>query len=290
MFKYFIILWRKYIMNRKIIYILTFVLAAFLMMSCVSAEGLLDFLNSTDSTGANNDTTFVVGFNSNFPPFGYEDDNGEFTGFDLDLAKEVCNRNNWTFVAQPIIDWNTKQLELDSGEIDCIWSEFTINGRENDYTWSEPYFNNTKIIIVKGDSNISSVSDLKGKTVEVQYGSSLLNTVKNNETLKDSIGRIIEVEGYDAALMDLQSNVCDAVICDIGLGHYKILENSGDDFKVLDDTISSEQYGIGFKKGNAELRNQVQKTLDEMFEDGTVDEIAQNYSDYKIPEGLIYPK
>ncbi|WP_458453218.1 amino acid ABC transporter substrate-binding protein [Methanobrevibacter sp.] len=277
-------------MNRKIIYILTFVLAAFLMMSCVSAEGLLDFLNSTDSTGANNDTTFVVGFNSNFPPFGYEDDNGEFTGFDLDLAKEVCNRNNWTFVAQPIIDWNTKQLELDSGEIDCIWSEFTINGRENDYTWSEPYFNNTKIIIVKGDSNISSVSDLKGKTVEVQYGSSLLNTVKNNETLKDSIGRIIEVEGYDAALMDLQSNVCDAVICDIGLGHYKILENSGDDFKVLDDTISSEQYGIGFKKGNAELRNQVQKTLDEMFEDGTVDEIAQNYSDYKIPEGLIYPK
>lgn len=277
-------------MNRKIIYILTFVLAAFLMMSCVSAEGLLDFLNSTDSTGANNDTTFVVGFNSNFPPFGYEDDNGEFTGFDLDLAKEVCNRNNWTFVAQPIIDWNTKQLELDSGEIDCIWSEFTINGRENDYTWSEPYFNNTKIIIVKEDSNISSVSDLKGKTVEVQYGSSLLNTVKNNETLKDSIGRIIEVEGYDAALMDLQSNVCDAVICDIGLGHYKILENSGDDFKVLDDTISSEQYGIGFKKGNAELRNQVQKTLDEMFEDGTVDEIAQNYSDYKIPEGLIYPK
>lgn len=278
-------------MNRKIIFIFTFVLVAFLMMCCVSAEGLLDFLNGTDSTTANNDTTLVVGFNSNFPPFGYEDGNGEFTGFDLDLAKEVCNRNNWTFVAQPIIDWNTKQFELDSGEIDCIWSEFTINGRENDYTWSEPYYNNTKIIIVKEDSNISSVSDLKGKTVEVQFGSSFLNTVKNNETLKNSIGNIIEVGGYDVALMDLQSNVCDAVICDISLGHYKILEkNLGGNFKILDDTISSEQYGIGFKKGNTELRDQVQKTLDEMFKDGTVDKIAQNYSDYKIPEGLIYPK
>ena len=277
-------------MNRKIIFILTFVLVAFLMMSCVSAEGLLDFLNSTDSAGTNNNTTLVVGFNANFPPFGYEDGNQEFTGFDLDLAKEVCNRNNWTFVAQPIIDWNTKQLELDSGEIDCIWSGFTINGRENDYTWSEPYFNNTKIIIVKKDSNISSVSDLKGKTVEVQFESSFLNTVKNNETLQDSIGKITEVHGYDTALMDLQSGVCDAVVCDISVGYFNIAEKSGSDFKVLDDTISSEQYGIGFEKGNTELRNQVQKTLDEMFEDGTVDEIAQKYSDYKIPERLIHPK
>lgn len=278
-------------MSKKIIFIFTIVLMVFLMMSCVSAEGLFDIFSSADSTNDNNDTTLVVGFNDKFPPFGYMEDDGNFTGFDLDLAKEVCERNNWSFVAQPIIDWDSKQLELDGEEIDCIWSEFTINGRENDYTWSEPYFNNTKIVIVRGDSDISSVSDLKEKTIEVQKGSSFLNTVKNNKTLSDSIGKITEVDGYDTALMDLKSGVCDSVVCDIGLGYFKVVEKfNGKDFKVLDDTISSEQYGIAFKKGNTELKDQVQKTLDEMFEDGTVEKIAQNYSEYKIPEGLIYPK
>ena len=163
-------------MNKKIVFILTVVLAVSLTMACVSAEGIFDFFSSADANTVNNETNLIVGFNSKFPPFGYQDDDGNYVGFDLALAKEVCDRNNWTFVPQPIIDWNTKQLELDGGEIDCIWSEFTINGRENDYTWTEPYFNNTKIIIVKSDSSISSLSDLEGKTIEIQQGSSFLNT------------------------------------------------------------------------------------------------------------------
>ncbi|MBQ2666309.1 transporter substrate-binding domain-containing protein [Methanobrevibacter sp.] len=277
-------------MNKKIVFILTVVLAVSLTMACVSAEGIFDFFSSADANTVNNETNLIVGFNSKFPPFGYQDDDGNYVGFDLALAKEVCDRNNWTFVPQPIIDWNTKQLELDGGEIDCIWSEFTINGRENDYTWTEPYFNNTKIIIVKSDSSISSLSDLEGKTIEIQQGSSFLNTIKNNQTLKDLLGKVNEVDGYDTALMDLESGVCDAVICDSGLGYYKITERfNNENFKVLDDTISHEEYGVAFKKGNTDLRDQVQKTLDEMFEDGTVDEIAQNYSQYKIPEGLIHP-
>ena len=190
---------------------------------------------------------------------------------------------------QPIIDWNTKQLELDGDEIDCIWSEFTINGREDNYTWSEPYFNNTKVVVVKSDSDIKTIGDLKGKTLEVQQGSSILKTIKNNETLKNTFGKINEVDGYDTALMDLQSGVCDVVILDCGLANYLITEKYTDT-KLLNETISHEQYGIGFKKGNTELRDQVQKTLDEMFKDGTVDKIAQNYSKYKIPEGLVYPK
>ena len=277
-------------MNKKIIFILAIVLTTSLMMTCVSAEGLLDIFGNDNSETVNDDTTFVVGFNSQFPPFGYQDKNGNYTGFDLDLAKEVCNRNNWTFVPQPIIDWNSKQMELDGGEIDCLWSEFTINGREDNYTWSEPYFNNTKVVIVKKDSGISTIDDLKGKTIEIQQGSSFLNTLKNNETLKNLLGNVNEVDGYDTALMDLESGVCDAVICDSGLGYYKVVEEfNGGDFEVLDETISNEVYGVAFKKGNTELRDQVQKTLDEMFEDGTVDEIAQNYSQYKIPERLVYP-
>lgn len=277
-------------MNKRIIFISALVITTFLMISCVSAEGLFDFFANDDANVKNDEKTLIIGFNSQFPPFGYQDDNGNYTGFDLDLAKEVCKRNNWTYVPQPIIDWNSKQMELDGGEIDCIWSEFTINGREDNYTWSEPYFNNTKVIIVKENSTISSISDLKGKTIEIQQGSSFLNVLKNNKTLDDMLGEVNEVDGYDTALMDLESGVCDAVICDSGLGYFKVVEEfNGADFKVLDESISSEQYGIGFKKGNTELRDQVQKTLDEMFEDGTVDEIAQNYSQYKIPEGLIHP-
>lgn len=277
-------------MNKKIILTLALVITTFLMISAVSAEGLFDFFANNDTNVKNDENTLIVGFNSQFPPFGYKDDNGNYTGFDLDLAKEVCKRNNWTYVPQPIIDWDSKQMELDSGEIDCIWSEFTINGREDDYTWSEPYFNNTKVIIVREDSNISSIDDLKGKTIEIQQGSSFLNILKNNQTLNDMLGKVNQVDGYDTALMDLESGVCDAVICDSGRGYYKVVEEfNGADFKILNESISSEQYGIGFKKGNTDLRNQVQKTLNEMFEDGTVDEIAQNYSQYKIPEGLIHP-
>ena len=90
--------------------------------------------------------------------------------------------------------------------------------------------------------------------------------------------------------MDLESGVCDALVADIGLAHYQVKKNENHkDFKILDKPLSGEQYGIGFKKGNTELRDQVQKTLDEMFKDGTVDKIAQKYSDYQIPEGIIYP-
>lgn len=277
-------------MNKKIIFVLTLVLAASLMMACVSAQTIFDYF-SAESEPVNNETNFIVGFNAQFPPFGYQDENGNFTGFDLDLAKEVCDRNNWTYIPQPIIDWNSKQMELNGGEVDCLWSEFTINGREDNYTWSEPYFNNTKVVIVKKDSGISTLDDLKGKTIEVQQGSSALRVLKEeNKTFGDSLAEITEVDGYDSALMDLESGVCDAVICDSGLGYYKITEKfKGSDLEVLNETLSHEVYGVAFKKGNTELRDQVQKTLDEMFEDGTVDEIAQNYSQYKIPERVIHP-
>ena len=277
-------------MNKKIIFVLTLVLAASLMMACVSAQTIFDYF-SAESEPVNNETNFIVGFNAQFPPFGYQDENGNYTGFDLDLAKEVCDRNNWTYIPQPIIDWNSKQMELNGGEVDCLWSEFTINGREDNYTWSEPYFNNTKVVIVKKDSGISTLDDLKGKTIEVQQGSSALRVLKEeNKTFGDSLAEITEVDGYDSALMDLESGVCDAVICDSGLGYYKLTEKfKGSDLEVLNETLSHEVYGVAFKKGNTELRDQVQKTLDEMFEDGTVDEIAQNYSQYKIPERVIHP-
>ena len=277
-------------MNKKIGIIFALVLVAFLVMGTASA-GLFDFLGGDNASGnatANDEDTFIVGFDAEFPPYGYKDDGGNYVGFDLDLAKEVCERNNWTFKAQPI-DWDAKDAELDSGSIDCIWNGFTINGRENDYTWSEPYIDNKQVVVVKSDAGINSLADLKGKTVETQKDSSALAALQgDNKTLADTFATLTEVADYNTAFMDLESGACDAVAIDIGVAQYQVSsKDNSADFKILNDTISSEQYGIGFKQGKDALKDQVQKTLDEMFEDGTVAKIAQNYSDAGVPGSLI---
>ena len=105
-------------------------------------------------------TTFTVGFDAEFPPYGYKDDSGEYVGFDLDLAQEVCERNGWNLVKQPI-DWDSKDMELSSGSIDCIWNGFTLNGREREYTWSKAYIDNSQVVIVKSGSGIKSKSCFK---------------------------------------------------------------------------------------------------------------------------------
>ena len=265
-----------FFMNKKIGFILALVIVSLMMVSTVSA-GFFDFLGGNDSS-ANDDSTFIVGFDAEFPPYGYKDDSGNYTGFDLDLAKEVCERNNWTFKAQPI-DWDAKDAELDSGSIDCIWNGFTIDGREDNYTWSEPYFDNKQVFVVKTDAGINSPADLKGKTVEVQKDSSALAALQgDNKTLADTFGTLTEVADYNTAFMDLEGGACDAIAMDIGVGEYNIkTKNVTDKFQILKESITSEKYGIGFKLGNTALKDQVQSTLDEMFADGTVSKIAAKY-------------
>ncbi|MBQ2831195.1 amino acid ABC transporter substrate-binding protein [Methanobrevibacter sp.] len=276
-------------MNKKIGLILALVLVSLMMVGTASA-GLFDmFGGSSDSNQtANDNETLVVGFDAEFPPYGYKDDSGNYTGFDLDLAKEVCERNNWTFKAQPI-DWDAKDAELDSGSIDCIWNGFTIDGRENDYLWSDPYFDNKQIFVVKSDSGINSISDLANKTVETQKDSSALAALEgDNKTIADTFAALNQVADYNTAFMDLESGACDAVAMDIGVAEYDIKnKNNSDDFKILNQSITTEKYGIGFKLGNQDLRDQVQKTLNEMFEDGTVAEIAQRYGISE--DALIHP-
>jgi polar amino acid transport system substrate-binding protein len=273
-------------MNKKIGIIFGAVLLVFLLIGASSA-GWFDFLGD-DASADNDDSTLVVGFDAEFPPYGYKDDNGEYTGFDLELAQEVCDRNNWTLVKQPI-DWDAKDAELESGSIDCIWNGFTINGREDDYTWTKPYINNKQIIVVKADSGIKLLPNLKGKIVETQKDSSALAALEGDQkqlaaTFKD----LTQVADYNTAFMDLESGACDAVAMDIGVAQHQISsKDNPSDYYIIPTEISSEQYGVGFKKGNDELKDQVQKTLDEMFEDGTVMKIAQKYADDGIPGSLI---
>lgn len=218
---------------------------------------------------------FTVGFDQEFPPMGFVGDDGQFTGFDLDLAKEVASRLGLEFVPQPI-NWDAKDMELDSGNIDCIWNGFTMQGREDDYTWVGPYMANNQVFVVTADSDIASKADLAGKAVEVQKDSSGLAALQGEAELSASFGSMTEVADYNTALMDLESGACDAVCMDSIVAGYQI-KSSGKDMKILDDTLSAEEYGIGFKKGEDALAKPVQDTLMDMKDDGTVAKISNDW-------------
>ncbi|WP_195421473.1 amino acid ABC transporter substrate-binding protein [Faecalicatena contorta] len=220
--------------------------------------------------------SFTVGFDASFPPYGYKDDDGEYVGFDLDLAQEVCDRNGWELKKQPI-DWDAKDMELSSGTIDCIWNGFTMNGREDDYTWSEPYVDNSQVVVVAEDSGIKTLEDLAGKIVEVQADSSALAALEGDQKeLAGTFSQLTQVPDYNTAFMDLEAGAAEAVAMDVGVAEYQI-ESRGGGYITLDETISTEQYAVGFKKGNEKLRDQVQKTLNEMSEDGTFMTIAKKW-------------
>ncbi|MCI5960063.1 MAG: amino acid ABC transporter substrate-binding protein [Lachnospiraceae bacterium] len=223
-------------------------------------------------------TTFVVGFDAEYPPYGYMDDNGEYTGFDLELAQAVCDMEGWELTKTPI-DWDSKDMELNSGSIDCIWNGFTMNGREDAYTWSDPYCDNSQVIVVAKDSGINTLEDLAGKTVGVQAASAALDVLSDEEqqkALADTFGTLQQFSDYNSAFSELLAGSLDAIAIDIGVANYQI-ESRGDGYVILPETLNSEQYGVGFKLGNEELRDIVNADLKKLAEDGTVAELAEKY-------------
>ena len=235
---------------------------------------------STKDSVSNGGNTFTVGFDAEYPPYGYMDDDGEYTGFDLELAQAVCDLEGWTLVKKPI-NWDSKDMELNSGSIDCIWNGFTMNGREDDYTFSTPYVDNSQVIVVAENSGIEKLSDLAGKTVGVQAASAALDLLNSEEeggqkALADTFGSLNEFADYNTAFTELQAGALDALAIDIGVAQYQI-NSRGDGYKILDETLNKEQYAIGFKKGNTELCDKVNADLEKLAEDGTVEKLAEKY-------------
>lgn len=228
---------------------------------------------------AADDGTFVVGFDAEYPPFGYMDEEtGDYTGFDLELAQAVCDLEGWELVKMPI-NWDSKDLELNSGNIDCIWNGFTMNGREEEYEFSKPYVDNSQVIVVGKDSGIATLQDLAGKTVGVQAASAALNVLTDEEEqkeLSDTFGELREFGDYNQAFTELMAGSLDALAMDIGVANYQI-KNRGEDFVILEESLNSEQYAVGFKLGNTELRDIVDADLDKLVEDGTFAELAEKY-------------
>lgn len=251
---------------------------ALVMVLSLAACGEKKSAPETDAPVENTaPTKLVVGFDAEFPPFGFIAEDGSYDGFDLAMAEALCNRLGWEFEAVAI-DWSSKDADLKAGNINCIWNGFTYTGREEDYTWSDPYVDNSIVLVVKADSGITSIADLAGKTVMSQSGSSATDAINANEEFKSSLKEVVELPNYNTGFMELKQGTVDAVAADLGVAAFQIASNDGE-YVILEEPISTEQYAIGFLKGNTELRDAVNAELLAMAADGTMMEIAQNYVD-----------
>lgn len=273
-------------MKKKLLAILSaacvLCLSAVLLAGCSGGDSAQ---KSEGSDAAGSDAfTLTVGFDQSYPPYGFVGDDGNFTGIDLDMAKEVCERNGWELKLEPI-DWEAKDALLDSGGINCIWNGFTMEGREDGYLFSEPYMLNEQVVVVKADSGIKSLDDLADKTLITQVDSAALDVLQDekNADMVAFTGTLKELQtigDYNNAFMQLESGMVDAVACDLSIAAYQMAAKP--DAYVQLDPLSTEHYAVGFKKGETELADKVTETLKAMYEDGTIKELCDKYAEYGV--------
>ena len=258
--------------------------AALVLSACGASPAASDqgSAGSSSADAGGEIATLTVGFDQAYPPYGYVGDDGEFTGLDLELAAEVAKRNDWELKLEPI-DWDAKDTLLNSGAITCIWNGFTMEGREDDYTFSDPYMLNAQVVVVRADSGIESFEDLAGKTVITQVDSAAEEVLNGDMAdLTATFASLETIGDYNTAFMQLESGAVDAVACDLSIAQYQLADK--DTYKQLDEQLSTEHYAVGFKKGDTALAEKVTETLKEMDEDGFVKELCDKYAD----DGVSY--
>lgn len=168
---------------------------------------------------------FIVGLDDSYPPMGFRDDKNEIVGFDIDLAREVAKRMGVEVEFQPI-DWDSKELELNAGKIDCIWNGMTITSeRVANMYFTKPYIANQQIIIVPASSGITTKAQLEGKIVGLQKGSSSLEAL-TSDPIGDKVKEIVEYPDNVSAYMDLQAGRIDVFVVDSVVGRYVIAQNA----------------------------------------------------------------
>lgn len=226
--------------------------------------------------------TLRLGFDAEFPPYGYLGEDGEYTGFDIDMAKALCERLGWELKLVPV-NWDSKDMELESGTIDCIWNGFTINGREGQYEWTDAYMDNSQVFVVRADGGIADFAGLAGKIVAVQSDSSAETALEKEENaqLLASFAEIEKVGDYNTAFMELESGAVDAVAMDIGVARFQMAGRE-ESFSILEQALVAEQYGIGFLLGNTALRDEVQAELLKMVGDGTFAKLSNDWFGYDV--------
>lgn len=218
----------------------------------------------------------VMGLDDSFPPMGFRNEAGEIVGYDVDLAREVARRLGVELVLQPI-DWNAKEQELATGQIDCIWNGFTITQeRQAALTFTRPYLKNAQVVVVRKSSPYTTLAGLAGKAAGIQAGSSAAEALAAAKSFKASLSKVVEYKENLTALMDLEISGVDAVVMDLLVANDNI-KRSGKDFRILGESLAPEEYGIGFRKGEAALANKVWETLEAMARDKTISGISEKW-------------
>ncbi len=226
----------------------------------------------------------IMGLDDSFPPMGFRDENNEITGFDVDVAKEVCSRLGIKLTLQQI-DWTTKEQELNTGKIDCIWNGFTITAaRKEQVLFTKPYMSNHQVLVVKGESTLAKLSDFEGKKLALQAGSSAADALESSADFKAKLGEVIEFDDNMLALMDLEKGGVDAVLMDEVVANYNIQVKQAN-FKVVEEPLATEDYGIGFRLADNALMTKVQETLDAMAKDGKLAEISDKWFGKDVTAG-----
>lgn len=232
------------------------------------------FTACSSSNGADGDK-LVIGIDDKFAPMGFRDENNEIVGFDIDYAKAAAEKMGMTVEFQPI-DWSTKESELSSGRIDLIWNGYTITDeRKGKVLFTKPYLANAQVVVTLAGSDITKLDDLAGKEVGLQSLSSAADALNSNP-VKDQIKKVTEYKDNVTALNDLKIGRVQAVVIDEVVVKYYMSKDEGT-FKLLDESLAPEEYGIGVKKGNEELLDKLQKALDEINADGTATKISQQW-------------
>jgi polar amino acid transport system substrate-binding protein len=247
-------------------------------LMAAAAAGLLAGCGSSTKavSSASVPQKIVVGLDDSFPPMGFKDESGNLVGFDIDLARAVAKEAGVQVEFKPI-DWNSKEAELSSGRIDCLWNGLTITDeRKQKIDFSQPYMNNDQIIVTMKDSAVSSKEDLSGKIVGTQEGSSSVDALNKMPELKKSFKELKLYGDFTSALMDLQAGRLDAVVIDSVVGRYYMTKKP-DVFKELPGKLATEQFGVGVKKGNEPLLNLINQGLDKVRKDGTGAQISQKW-------------
>lgn len=237
--------------------------------------------NAAPEAQASDKPKLIVGYDNSYPPYGFIGDDGQATGLDLDLAQAVCDKLGWELECDAI-DWDAKDALMNQGSINCIWNGFTMEGREDKYTFSEPYMLNEQVVVVKKDSGISSLSDLAGKTVATQVDSAALEVLEGDQAdLAATFGSLDQLSDYNNAFAQLESGLVDAVACDLSIAAYQLSANP-DAFVQLADPLSTEHYAVGFKLGDTDRAEKVTQALRDLTSDGTAKEICDKYADYGV--------
>ncbi len=228
------------------------------------------------------DAKFIMGIDPEYPPFSYLGDDGDYTGFDVEVCKAACEKLGWEFEVFGV-NWDEKLVQLDSNECDCVWSGMTLldSMAEAGYVLSAPYYDNTQVVLVKKDSGITSSEDLAGMAVAVQLGTSgeaLLNG--DLADLTATFGDLVTCDSFLKCFTELDGNAVDAVFVDAPVAKAYV-EGKEDQYVIIDEGLGAEQYGIAFRADDQELCDAIEGAVAELVADGTYAKIADKYPDIK---------